>query len=69
MNVEFRKQAHADDSEPPAGNLRASGYFRVSTGRQAGRTCRAEFQRMIERATDDDHPFDVSGAPDAIRTV
>lgn len=81
--------------ETPSSNpMRACGYFRVSTGRQAesdlsipdqrnqvlahcatrGWTMvaeyvdagasgmeedRAEFQRMIERACDDDHPFDV----------
>jgi DNA invertase Pin-like site-specific DNA recombinase len=92
MNVHVGKAENSDVAPGPA--LRACGYFRVSTGRQAegdlsipdqrkqvvafcksrGWTLvteyvepgasatddqRAEFQKMIERATDDDRPFDV----------
>lgn len=94
MSVAFDQSDRSQDSTPEATNLRACGYFRVSTGRQAESDlsipdqrktfltyCKArswksaseyvdagasgmeedrtEFQRMIERACDDDHPFDV----------
>ena len=93
MNFEPRNSNHAASGELVTA-LRACGYFRVSTGRQAESDLsipdqrkqsiahclmrglklvaeyvdagvsgmeedRAEFQRMIERATDDDRPYDV----------
>ncbi|WP_192643174.1 recombinase family protein [Bosea sp. OAE506] len=92
MNMYLRKMTYSPVSEDRP--VRACGYFRVSTGRQAESDlsipdqrntilqfcagkgwnlvaeyvepgasatddARPEFQKMIERATDDDRPFDI----------
>ena len=93
MNIQARKSKSDLQPSSPEMQLRACGYYRVSTGRQAesdlsipdqrrqfstfcdsndydkiaefvepGATAtddnRPEFQKMIERACDDDHPYD-----------
>ena len=93
MNIQARKSKSALQPSSPEMQLRACGYYRVSTGRQAesdlsipdqrrqfstfcdsndydkiaefvepGASAtddnRPEFQKMIERACDDDHPYD-----------
>lgn len=93
MNIRVRKSKFSHLANSDETHLRACGYFRVSTGRQAesnlwisdqrkqysafcdsnghenvaefveaGATAtddnRPEFQKMIERACDDDHPYD-----------